>query len=119
VRLSISAEVSEIDSLFDWLTIDRELARSAVVSAAPPEDSSALSALEVINVVLTHVEAAVTLLLTLDAWRQTRSTPGPVTLTRADGKSLTIGGDPEVTSELIVAFLSGTPEPAGSPQPER
>ncbi|BCB73766.1 hypothetical protein GCM10022251_14080 [Phytohabitans flavus] len=114
-RLLISAEVHEIESLYEWLCMDRGLARVAAVSPADSRDPSSMSTLELINVILTHVGAAANLALALAAWRQSRSDPGVVTVTRPDGQVLTIGGSAEVTSELIVAFLSTNAQEAVSP----
>jgi hypothetical protein len=76
--------------------------------------------LDVVDVVLTHVTGLSALALALTAWRRSRSRPAPITITRPDGQVLTIGGEPEITSDLIVRFLSATDDAASStPRPGR
>jgi hypothetical protein len=106
LRLTISTAPAEIDSLYEWLLADRELAGVATISPVVSPDPSTMSALEVIDVVLTHVEAAISLLLAFATWRQTRPVPEPVVVTRGDGATLTISSESEAAADVITAFVT-------------
>jgi hypothetical protein len=112
-----SQQPDEFASLYVWLRSDRDLARRARVAVEASQDPAAMGALEVMDVVLTHIAGLTTLAIAVTAWRQSRRRPGPVTITRPDGQTLTIDGPPEVTSDLIIRFLSERGEPAQTPQP--
>jgi hypothetical protein len=96
----------EAAALYGWLRRDRDLARCADVVGGGRADPTSMSALEVIDVVLTHVTGIATLALSVFAWWQSRPRSAPVTIIRPDGRRLTVGGDPAVTAEVIVAFLT-------------
>jgi hypothetical protein len=107
VRVLVAADGGyEINALFNWLRQDRRLNRHSVISPRRPDEATGLSALDVIDVVLTHLTAITSLALAIVAWRQSRPRSGPVTITRPDGRSMTVDGPPERAAELIVAFLN-------------
>ena len=113
MRLVFASENHEqIGALYDWLRADGGVARSAKVAVAEPSDPASMGGLEALDVILTHLTGAANLALATTAWFRSRSRPAPVTIARPDGAVLTIGGDSEVTSDLIVRFLSAEPEQA-------
>jgi hypothetical protein len=107
----------ETAALYGWLRRDPNLTRHADVAGGRPADPTIMAALEVIDVVLTHATGIATLALSVLAWRQSRPRPAPVTITRPDGRTLTVGGDPAVTAAFIVAFLAGS-DPATRSGPD-
>jgi hypothetical protein len=119
VRVSIASEDSgEINSLYDWLRADRDVIRYAKITPEDARDQTPMGALEVVTVVLTQITGLGGLALSFAAWWRSRSKPSPITLTRPDGQQLTIGGAPEVTSGLIIDFLSANNDQSrGTSQP--
>jgi len=121
VRASIKAENDgENAALYGWLRRDRDLARFAEVTGRGLPGSQTLSALDLVDVALTHLTGATSLALAITAWRQSRPRPVAITITRADGQTLTIDGDSPGTAELIRTFLAdgdGATEPARSIEP--
>jgi hypothetical protein len=99
------SDPAESAALYHWLRADLNLARTAQVRAGQPA-AGQLGAVEIINLVLTHVTGIASLGLAVAGWRRSRARPGPTTITRADGKSLTVDGPPEVVAETIERFLS-------------
>lgn len=117
MRVLISSdEAEETTDLFRWLRADPEVVRHAELTLRPSADPSAMGAWEALDVFLTHATALSGLALAVAAWRQARRAPAPVRLTRADGQTLVIGGDPRVTSDLIVRFLSAGTDADGGEQ---
>jgi len=113
VQIVITSPPGEIDALYSWLRADRDVALTAEISAGISSDSTSMNALEVINVVLTHVAATANLALAFDAWRRTRAHPKPVTIKRPDGQILTIDAGSDIAKDAIIEFLSNgsTPQP--------
>jgi hypothetical protein len=73
-----------------------------------------MGALEVVDIVLTHATAVSSLALAVVAWRQARGKPESITITRPDGRQLTIRGGSDLAAEVIAEFLAGdTGGPAG------
>ncbi|MFG3708343.1 hypothetical protein ACGF7U_26905 [Micromonospora sp. NPDC047670] len=106
VRVRIAVDgAEEIHTLYVWLRSDLELARGAEVCAVAT-DPTRMGALEVIDVVLTQATSLSALALAVVSWRQSRSRPEPVTITRPDGGTLTIGDPRQVDAEVIRAFLA-------------
>jgi hypothetical protein len=117
VRVSIRAEdAGENAALYGWLRRDRDLARSAEVTGRGLPDSQTLSALDLIDVTLTHLTGLTSLALAVVAWRQSRPRPAVITVTRPGGQTLTIDGDSPATAELIRSFLAGAD---GTTEPDR
>jgi hypothetical protein len=99
-------EPTELLSLYHWLRLDDDVASNATVTSQATTDSGTMSALEIINVVLSQASGYTGLALAILAWRRSQSTHSAITLKRPDGQVLTISGSPEVTSDLIVRFLA-------------
>jgi hypothetical protein len=115
VRVLIDADGGDRTvALLGWLRRDPGVTRHATVTGRASADPTAMSALDVIDVVLTHTTGLGTLALALLAWRHSRPSPGPITLTRPDGQTLTINGT--VSADLITAFLSGGSGGSGGDQ---
>ena len=104
VRLTVTA-ADDAAALYEWLRTDPGLARRAEVTAGPPEPGH-LGALEIIDVVLTQATAVASLALAVAGWRRSRSGRTSVTVTRADGATLTVEGPPEHTGPVIERFLA-------------
>ena len=113
--LVASSRSEDMASLYGWLCADRDLARSGRVTGTPSSDPTVMGALEVIDVVLTHVTGLASLAIAASAWARTRRST--VTVTRSDGQTLTIDGASDVTSDIITEFLSSTGEPAAASPP--
>jgi hypothetical protein len=110
MRLRVSAQPDEISDLYDWLRADRNSVRHADITAVPSTDPATMSAIDVIDVLIKHAEAAAGLTFAFLAWRRSRPKPGPIEIVRADGKKLTIDGKRELTAEQIERFLADTDE---------
>ena len=108
VHASIMTENhGENAALYGWLRRDRDLLGFANVTGRCLPGSQTLSALDFIDVTLTHVTGFASLALAIISWRQSRRHRVPITITRADGHALTIDGGSVVTAELIQSFLVG------------
>ena len=68
-------DASALGSLHGWLRRDRELAAQADIGTSYHQVSGAMGALDVVDVVLTHMTGLSTLVLAVTAWRQTRRQP--------------------------------------------
>ena len=104
VRIA-GSDPEESAALYHWLRADAGLAEHARIRAGRPAEGH-LGAIEIIDLVLTHATAGASLALAVAGWRQSRAKPGPTTVTRADGKGLTVSGPPEVVAETIERFLT-------------
>jgi hypothetical protein len=114
VRVRILADDPvELNALFGWLRADPALAREAGVRSAPPGAGS-MGALDVVDVVLTHVTAVSSLAVSVLTWRRSRPRPAPVTIVRADGSRLTVDDSARLTPEMISEFLAAG-EDEGAP----
>lgn len=100
-----SGDEPHLDELFDWLRDDAALRRGTQISGQAPRGSGSMGALEVIDVVATHVEQLGALAIAFATWWKTRAeNPKSVTFTRGD-KSLTITNpDPETMENLRRLF---------------
>lgn len=105
VRITVAA-ADDAAALYEWLRADQGLARRAEVAAGPPAPGH-LGVLEIIDVVLTQATAVSSLALAVAGWRHSRRGRASVTITRADGATLTVEGPPEHTGPIIERFLAG------------
>ncbi|MET7401199.1 hypothetical protein ABZS66_47745 [Dactylosporangium sp. NPDC005572] len=105
MQIEITSDPSELAALHSWLRSDRDLLRTADVTASAGQGGT-MNAVEVINLVLTHVAAGANFALAFEAWRRTRRRPQPLTLTRPDGTKLTVDPDSPAAKEAIIEFLS-------------
>ncbi|MEU5726358.1 hypothetical protein [Micromonospora sp. NPDC047738] len=112
IRISMDDAAASAE-LFDWLRVDASLIRGAEVRPGPA-DPGKLGALEIIDVVLGQATAISSLALAVEAWRRSRSRPGTVTITRADGATLTLPSGDAGNADVIRQFLAG--ENGGSDQ---
>jgi hypothetical protein len=118
VRVLIASKDSgDINSLYDWLRADRDLVRSAEITSEGTYDQTSMGALEVVSIILTEMTGLGSLAVSFATWWQSRSKAGAITLNRPDGQQLTIAGSPEVTSDLIIDFLSGNGQTGKAPRP--
>ena len=90
--------------LFEWLRADGDLSRSAEVRPGPSAPGTQ-GALEIIDVVLGQATAISSLALAVEAWRRSRARPETITVTRADGATITLPRDADGNAEIIREFL--------------
>lgn len=97
----------DFNALYGWLRADAALAREADVRSAPPPPGS-MGALDVVDVVLTHVTAMSSLAVAVLAWRQSRPGSPSITIVRADGHRLTVDHTSRLTAEMVSEFLAAS-----------
>ncbi|GAA0799797.1 effector-associated constant component EACC1 [Spirilliplanes yamanashiensis] len=105
VRIA-TADGVEGNALYSWLRGDPALVRDADVSAPEPA-AGEMGAMEVVDVVLTHGAALGGLAVSVATWLGTRTRRSTITITRADGATLTVSDADEVSPGLIEDFLNG------------
>ncbi|MFI5495161.1 hypothetical protein [Actinoplanes sp. NPDC051859] len=105
VRFAVADGVAG-NALYSWLRADSALLRTADVDTGPAAPGS-MGALEVVEVVVGQLAALGSLAVSVAAWLDSRREPPAVTITRADGATLTIGSGVEVDAAVIEEFLSG------------
>lgn len=110
VRFVVSDGVAG-NALYSWLRADSALLRTADVATGSLAPGS-MGALEVVEVVVSQLTALGSLAVSVAAWLDSRREPPAVTITRADGATLTIGSGAEVDTAVIEGFLreDGGPE---------
>ena len=108
-----SDQDTEIDSLYDWLSSDPDLARSVRVAAPTGTDREAMGAVDTVAAVASSVIGLGQLAFAFAGWRQDTSTGATLTITRPDGHRLTITGAQAVTGEAISQFLSAGGDGSG------
>ncbi|XTZ15280.1 effector-associated constant component EACC1 [Micromonospora echinospora] len=121
MRLWVSGDgAEETRTLYNWLRADQGLTRHAEIRAGG-SDPTRMGALDVIDIVLSQVTGLSALALAVASWRQSRSRPQPVTITRPDGETLVFHEPQQVDPEIIKAFLaadrSGRDENPGRLEP--
>lgn len=104
VRIGMDDATASAD-LFGWLRADPDLVRGAEVRPGPAA-AGTLGALEVIDVLLGQATAISSLALAVEAWRRSRSRPETITITRADGATLTLPSGDAGNAEAIRQFLA-------------
>jgi hypothetical protein len=103
VRIGTDEPAATAD-LFTWLRNDAGLIRAAEVRPGPAERGTQ-GALEIIDVVLGQATAISGLALAVEAWRRSRARPETITITRADGATITLPADADGNAEVIRQFL--------------
>src|SRR5688572_3410852 len=106
VRTHVHLVTDDAQALYHWLRADASVKVHGSVTARPSRDPTRMSALDLVDVVLTHAEGMSALALAVLAWRQSRVNQGTVRLTRSDGLTLTIAPGSTVSAETISNFLA-------------
>ena len=105
-------DAAEGTSLHGWLRADPDLTHTADVSV-PPTAPGSMGAFDVVELVLTQATAMGGLAVSIATWLGTRRRRPDLTITRADGATLTVAAGSAPDPELIATFLSGGSLSAG------
>lgn len=115
IRIAVD-DKAELADLHHALAREPDLRYQAVVTATAEPDSSTLSAIDVINVVLTHAVAIASLVYSVAGNRKARREPSAITFIAGNGKRLTIEGGDAIDSQTVIAFLeANADEPDDGP----
>jgi hypothetical protein len=110
MRVTITSRTDdafELDSLRDWLNRDEDVANQATIETVRTEPSGTMGGLEVVSIVLTHAIALGQLALAYAAWRKSRPSAPPLTIS-VNGTAVIVQDASEETIRRIVQ-LAGPP----------
>jgi predicted dehydrogenase len=118
LRVQVTADETSPGTfdLYQWLTDDPDVARTAELALAHDDQPDTLGSLEEINVVVSNLTALAGLLVTVATWREARAR-GAETRVERPGVSLRIEStDPEAIRRLLQQ-LADADGPAESAEP--
>lgn len=103
VVITAGDDTTTLHSLYEWLSEDEDVVRTADLAMGSTPDTGQMGALDILNVVLPNAIAFGTLVSTYAMWRKGRQETADITIS-IDGASISVRNASPETLQRILAL---------------
>ena len=107
VVITAGDDTTALHSLYEWLSEDQDLARTADLAMGSTPGTGQMGALDILNVALPNMVALGTLVSTYAMWRKGRQETADITISINGGSISVRNASPETLQRIM--DLAGTP----------